>query len=275
VTGSSTTTASTTAATASTATANATATVHVHVQEGHPVSTLTATRAVASAELTMMLRNRTVALCALLVPLAFGGLLLFVNGADTAGVLAGVQVIGMVGMGVYVTVTTTLSARRQTLYLKRMRGGALSDRGILTGLVLPVVAVSVAQLAVVLGVLSTQAAPVHAWLLVVAVLIAEAMFVGLALATSAFSTSPEHAQYTTLPVFFLTLGVAIWFQVTGVDDLIALKRLLPGGGLMELIVLAWNGGDLGLLPWLLLPSLGWAVVGAAAAARFFRWEPRR
>ena len=242
------------------------------------MTSLTATTAIAAAELRMMLRNRTVALCALLVPLAFGGFLLFSSSAEApgaAGMLAGVQIIGMVGMGVYVTATTTLAARRQTLFLKRMRGGALSDRGILTGLVLPLVAVSLAQLLIVLAVLSTRAAPEHVWLLVVAVLLAEAMFVGLALATAGFSTSPEHAQYTTLPLFFVTLGVAIWFQVTGADDLAWVKRALPGGGLAELVALAWNGGDLGLLPVLLLPTLGWAVLGGVAAARFFRWEPRR
>jgi len=239
---------------------------------GRPSS---AVLAIAVAELRMIVRNRTVAACAVLVPLAFGALLLALDGAGSAGVLAGLQIIGMVGMGVYVTVTTTLAARRQTLYLKRLRGGAVSDRGVLAGLVLPVVAVSVAQLVVVLGVLGVQRAPAHAGLLVVAVLIAEAMFVGAALATAGVTTSPEHAQYTTLPFFLLALGAGIWFQLTGADDLAAVKRLLPGGGLMELVTLAWDGGDLGLLPWLLLPSVGWAVVGGVAAMRSFRWEPRR
>ena len=234
-----------------------------------------AVRAIALAELRMIVRNRTVAACAVLVPLGFGVLLLFLDGAGSAGVLAGLQIIGMVGMGVYVTVTTTLSARRQTLYLKRLRGGAVSDAGILAGVVLPVAAVSVAQLVVVLGVLALQDPPTHPLLLVVAVLAAEAMFVGLGLATAGATTSPEHAQYTTLPVFVVALGAAIWFQLTGVDELIAVKRLLPGGGLTELVALAWDGGDLGLVPWLLLPTLGWAAVGGLAARRSFRWEPRR
>lgn len=249
-----------------------TATAPPRPTTGRPVN---AVLAIGVAELRMMVRNRTVAACAVLVPLAFGALLLVLDGADSAGVLAGVQILGMVGMGVYVTVTTTLAARRQTLCLKRLRGGSVSDRGLLAGLVLPVVAVSVAQLVVVLGVLGVQSPPAHAGLLVVAVLIAEAMFVGAALATAGVTTSPEHAQYTTMPFFLLTLGVGFWFQLTGADDLVAVKRLLPGGGLMELVTLAWDGGDLGLLPWLLLPSVGWAVVGGVAAMRSFRWEPRR
>lgn len=231
--------------------------------------------AIALAELRMLVRNRTVALCALLLPLGFGALTYAFDSYGTAGMLAGVQIIGMVGLGVYVTATTTLAARRQSLYLKRLRSGSVGDAGIIAGLVLPVVAVSVAQLVIVLGVLALREPPVHPGLLIVAVLIAEAMFAGFALATAGFSTSPEHAQYTTMPLYLITLGVAIWWTVTGADDLLWLKRILPGGGLMELITLAWNGGDLSLVSVLLAPTLVWAALGALAATKAFRWEPRR
>lgn len=231
--------------------------------------------AIAVAELRMLVRNRTVALCALLLPLGFGAVTYAFDSYGTAGMLAGVQIIGMVGLGVYITATTTLAARRQSLHLKRLRSGAVGDAGIIAGLVLPVVAVSVAQLAIVLGVLSLREPPVHAALLVAAVVIAEAMFAGFALATAGFSTSPEHAQYTTMPLYLVTLGVAIWWTITGADDLLWLKRILPGGGLMELVTLAWNGGDLSLVPVLLAPTLVWAALGVVAAVTFFRWEPRR
>lgn len=231
--------------------------------------------AIAVAELRMLVRNRTVALCALLLPLGFGAVTYAFDSYGTAGMLAGVQIIGMVGLGVYITATTTLAARRQSLHLKRLRSGAVGDAGIIAGLVLPVVAVSVAQLAIVLGVLSLREPPVHAALLVAAVVIAEAMFAGFALATAGFSTSPEHAQYTTMPLYLVTLGVAIWWTITGADDLLWLKRILPGGGLMELVTLAWNGGDLSLVPVLLAPTLVWAALGVVAAVMFFRWEPRR
>jgi len=230
--------------------------------------------AIAVAELRMLVRNRTVALCALLLPLAFGALTFAVGSYGTGGMLAGVQIIGMLGLGVYVTATTTLAARRQSLHLKRLRSGSVSDAGIIGGLVLPVVAVSLAQLVIVLGVLAIEEPPVNPGLLIVAVLVAEVMFAAFALATAGFSTSPEHAQYTTMPIYLITLGVAIWWTITGADDLLWLKRILPGGGLMELIVLAWNGGDLGLLPVLLAPTLLWAAVAVAGAVRFFRWEPR-
>jgi len=231
--------------------------------------------AIGLAELRMLVRNRTVALSALLLPLAFGAMTFAFDVYGTGGMLAGVQTIGMVGLGVYVTATTTLAARRQSLHLKRLRSGSVSDAGIIGGLVLPIVAVSVAQLVIVLGVLAFREPPVHAWLLIVGVVVAEVMFAAFALATAGVSTSPEHAQYTTMPVLLITLGVAIWWSITGADDLLWIKRILPGGGLMELITVAWNGGDLGLIPVLLAPTLTWAAIAVAAAIRMFRWEPRR
>jgi len=231
--------------------------------------------AIGLAELRMLVRNRTVALSALLLPLAFGAGTFALGAYGTGGMLAGVQVIGMVGLGVYITATTTLAARRQSLHLKRLRSGAVGDVGIIAGLVLPTVVVSLAQIVIVLGVLAVREPPVNAALVIAAVVIAEIMFAGFAFATAGFSTSPEHAQYTTMPIFMVTLGVAIWWTVTGADDLLWLKRVLPGGGLMELTVLAWNGGDLSVVPVLLAPTLVWAAVAVVAGMRLFRWEPRR
>src|ERR1700722_7543168 len=116
--------------------------------------------AIAAAELRLLARNRLVAGCAILFPLAFGALLLFTrNTHQGGGSLAGMQVVVIVAMGTYITATTTLAARRQTLYLKRVRGAAISDRSIITGLVAPLIAVNVAQIAIVLGVLASTGAP--------------------------------------------------------------------------------------------------------------------
>ncbi|MEY9890478.1 ABC-2 type transport system permease protein [Catenulispora sp. MAP12-49] len=232
--------------------------------------------AIAAAEFKMLARNRVVAGGALLFPLVFGGFLYFTRDTHKAGgAVAGVQLVVMVAMGTYVTATTTLASRRQTLYLKRMRGAAVSDRAIIAGLVSPLIAVNAVQLAIVLGALASADAPANPVLLIVAVLIAEAMFTGLALATAGFSTSPEHAQYTTMPVFLTATVAAVWFEATGTDSLIAVKRALPGGALAELVATAWNGGSLAKVPLLLAPNLAWAAVGVLAARAFFRWEPRR
>ena len=232
--------------------------------------------AIAIAELKMLARNRVVAGGALLFPFAFGVFLYLTRDPHRAGgTVAGVQTVVMVAMGTYVTATTTLASRRQTLYLKRMRGAAVSDGAIIAGLVSPLIAVNLGQLAVVLGVLASADAPANPLLLIVAIVIAEAMFAGLALATAGFSTSPEHAQYTTMPVFLAATGAALWFEATGADSLIAVKRALPGGALAELVATAWNGGSLSKVPLLLMPSLGWAVLGVLAARAFFRWDPRK
>ena len=87
------------------------------------------------SELRMLVRNRLVAVCAILIPLGFGAFLIFSppgGPADQAGgTIATLQILIMVAMGVYVTGTTTLAARRQTLMLKRLRSGAASDTTII------------------------------------------------------------------------------------------------------------------------------------------------
>lgn len=232
--------------------------------------------AIALAELKMLARNRVVAGCALLFPLAFGTILYLTRDTHRAGgTVAGVQTVVMVAMGTYVAATTTLASRRQTLYLKRLRGAAVSDRAIIAGLLAPLIAVNVLQLAVVLGVLASGDAPADPLLLLLAVVVAQAVFAGLALATAGFSTSPEHAQYTTTPIFLAATAAAVWFEATGTDGLIAVKRALPGGALAELVATAWNGGSLAKVPLLLAACLAWAVIGVLAARMFFRWEPRQ
>ncbi|HTJ69444.1 MAG TPA: ABC transporter permease [Actinospica sp.] len=231
--------------------------------------------AIAIAEFRLLVRNRLVAVCAILCPVLFGAAFYLNRDPHAAGgSVAGVQVVTMAAMGTYVSATTTLASRRQTLYLKRMRGAAISDRSILTGLVIPLITVNIAQIAVALGILASQSAPANLPLVIAAIVLAEAMFTGLALATAGLTASPEQAQYTTIPIFFAALAGAILSQAPG-GDLTALKRTLPGGALTELIMTAWNGGSLSNAPLLLLPGLVWAALGVLAARTFFRWEPRR
>jgi ABC-2 type transport system permease protein len=229
------------------------------------------------AELRMLLRNRLVAACAILIPLALGVLLIFrgPEGAGAAAVIATLQIMIMIAMGVYVTATTTLAARRQTLMLKRLRSGSLSDISIVTGLLVPILLVSVVQVALVLTVLSvTAGAPANAALLILAILLAEVMFAGFALATAGVTNSPEHAQVTTLPLFFLTVGIAMWVLFTGTEELGWLKRALPGGGIAELVGASWSGVEVTQLAALVLPSVAWAVLALYFARAMFRWEPR-
>lgn len=231
---------------------------------------------IAQAEFRMMLRNRLVALLGLFTPLAFGALLLLNEPAgDDAGVIAVLQGEIMIAMGVYLTGTTTLAARRQTLFLKRLRSGAVSDAAILAGLLVPLVLVSIGQVAIVFGVLAATAGPPrHPWLIAVAVLAAELMFAGFALATASVTNSPEHAQVTTLPILAATIAAGIWVITAGTGDLVWLGPILPGGGFAEMLSLAWNGGDLGSLAGMLLPTVAWAALAVITGRRLFRWGPR-
>jgi ABC-2 type transport system permease protein len=237
--------------------------------------------AIARSELIQIFRNRLVMVTGLIIPLAVGGLFVYRHEAfaDRAslGYIAAIVLFTVMAFGLYTTAVTTLASRRQNLFLKRLRSTAASDAEIITGLVLPITVIALAQtvaILVVLGVVST--APADVPILVVAILAIAAMMVGLALATTGLTNSPEHAQVTTLPVSLVVIAVASWVGITGLDDFAALKRLLPGGSATQLVVTAWNGGVpfTDMLP-LLATTLGWAVVAFALASRYFRWEPRR
>lgn len=233
---------------------------------------------IAGAELRMLVRNRLVAACALLIPLGLGAFFIFgVPIQGPAGFTAALLLAVVAGMGVYVTATTTLAARRQTLFLKRLRSGAASDAQIIVGLVLPIVLVNVLQVGIVFTALgiTSERAPAEPWLLVATVLAVELMFAALALATAGVTNSPEHAQVTTLPVFLVAVGAPVLAVVLPRDRAGWLIDLLPAGALAELFDAAWDGGDVSRVPFLLAVTVAWTLVAALIARVMFRWEPRR
>ncbi|MCI9887969.1 ABC transporter permease [Micrococcales bacterium 31B] len=234
--------------------------------------------AIALSELSMLSRNRVVAFSALLVPHVFGAFFVYRGGtmAGGGGAVAPIQVIMMSVMGVYVTATTTLAARRKTLFLKRLRSGTASDASVMTGLVAPIIAVNVVQVVVVLACLAVAVdAPALPAAVTLGVVLTQLLFAALAFATAGVTSSPEHAQYTTLPVFLVAVGVSVWVSATGLTDYTWLKLALPGGGVGHIVSAGWSGdwgveatASVGL-------SLAWVVVAAGLAWRMFRWEPRR
>ncbi|MET8998622.1 ABC transporter permease [Amycolatopsis sp. NPDC004169] len=236
---------------------------------------------IARGELIQIFRNRLVLVTALVLPAAFSAFFiakrdLFTEGA-TLGYIATLTLFFVAGIGLYTTSVTTLAARRQNLFLKRLRSTAAGDAGILGGLLLPITVLSLLQIAVILGVLAAVAGkPANPLLLVAAVVSTVVMLLALGLATAGLTNSPEHAQVTTLPVSIGVIGVSGWVGLTGTGDLTLLKRLLPGGSATELVLNAWNGGvPLARSLALFAPTLAWVVVAVVLAARLFRWEPRR
>ena len=236
---------------------------------------------IAHSELFQIFRNRAVLITNLLMPVAVSAFFIYsrdtFEGIGSLGYIAAVLVFTVGAFSLYATVVTTLAARRQTLFLKRLRSTAAGDPAILAGVVLPVAGIAVIQVVAILTVFAAVSGqPADVALLVVAVTAAFLMLLALGLATAGVTSSPEQAQVTTLPISLGTIAVASWIGIAGTDSLPWLKRLLPGGSATELVVEAWNGGlPIGESLLLLAPTLGWVVVAVALAARMFRWEPRR
>ncbi|MFE9921649.1 ABC transporter permease [Streptomyces sp. NPDC005774] len=236
---------------------------------------------IARSEMIQIFRNRLVLVTGLVIPVVVSGYFVHqhevFSDLGSLGYIAAIVMFTVLALGLYTTAVTTLSSRRQNLFLKRLRATAASDADILAGLVLPVTVIALIQAVAILIVLGVAATgPAQIPLLAVAILATTAMLVALALATAGLTNSPEHAQVTTLPVSLSVIAVASWVGITGTEDLALLKRLLPGGAATELIVNAWNGGvpladSLPLLP----ITMAWVLVGVALAVRLFRWEPRR
>lgn len=236
---------------------------------------------IAQSELIQLFRNRAVLITSLIMPVAAS--VLFISYRDTfsqigsLGYVAAVLVFTIAAFSLYATTVTTLAARRQNLFLKRLRSTAASDATILSGLVLPVSVIAVVQVGVILVVFAgVGRAPADAVLLVAALVATFVMMLAFAIATAGVTNSPEHAQVTALPLSLGVIAVASWVGITGTDSLALLKRTLPGGSATELVVNAWNGGvPLADSMLLLAPTLVWVVVAILLATQMFRWEPRR
>jgi ABC-2 type transport system permease protein len=236
---------------------------------------------IALGELIQIFRNRSVLISSFVIPVVVSAFFIYQHETFTKiaslGYIAAIVVFTVCAFGLYAGSVTMIASRRQNLFLKRLRSTAASDANILAGLVLPVTAIALVQVAVITTVLGAVAGtPDNVGLLVAAVVATVAMMICLGLATAGLTNSPEHAQVTTLPVTLGVIAVASWVGIAGTEELTLLKRLLPGGSATELVVNAWNGGVAVTDSLLLLaPTLAWVVVAVTLAARLFRWEPRR
>lgn len=234
---------------------------------------------IAIMEFRTILRNRLVAACAIIIPLGVGTLIVLTQERlPLPASAAGLVVIFMQAMGIYVASTTALAGRRQTLYLKRLRTTRASGTAILAGLLAPVILLSLAQIAAILiAFIVTGESPGQPWTLAIGVVASTVLFLALAIATAAGTTSPEHAQITTLPLFMVACGAALWITFTGLSELEALKLALPGGAAFELVATGWSSAapDLSRAALLFGINAAWVAVAIGIARIAFRWEPRK
>jgi ABC-type multidrug transport system permease subunit len=248
--------------------------------------------ALAAAETRLLLRNRTAVVNSVLMPLLLVASVRLM-GLDTAvGPRLLVVSIGTTLLFLtYYNLVTTFVARREDLVLQRMRTGELTEPEILLGTAVPTLLVTVVQVALTasgLAVLGEWAAPVDVVLPLLALLGGAALMVVLAAGSTSFTRTAESAQITTLPlVLVATVASGLFVPMTAFPEAVAhALRFLPLNPVVELTQLGllgrtWDGRAVDLAgAWTsalqpLAVLAAWVVVAGLAAARVFRWAPRR
>lgn len=247
-----------------------------------PTSPVQKYLALAGAEVRLVMRNRTMAVSTLLVPVALGVFWAFSfgGGPDVWPMVVALQAAVTLGMGLYLTATQTVVARRHTRVLTRMRTSGISDPGLLAATLTPAIAIALIQIVIfaVIDLVMGVVAPVNPLALVAAIVAGTALMVTAALATSVFTPSPERAQITTLPLVFVMLGGAIAMAVIPAQGWLQALLLVPGAGVGTLVRLAF-GGEIGMgaVTGTIVATvalLAWAGIFARVAQQKFRWDPR-
>lgn len=246
---------------------------------------MNATIALARAELTMLARNRTAAVNAVLIPLGMGiGWVLSDPPAGFAAWGAILQVLLLAGMTIITTSTATLVARRQQQVLQRWRSSGASISAILAGTLSPMYLLLVAQATLLFSAtaFATGSSPSQPILLGLGVLLGGALAVALACATASLTRSVDASTMTSFPAAAALMGGGLWVMTVATGESSWWMLATGGGAVAELIRIGWDGppgggglGDHFVAVW---PSLVAVIVLTLAAtmvaSRIFRWGPR-
>ncbi|MFF4256512.1 ABC transporter permease [Streptomyces sp. NPDC001663] len=246
-------------------------------------------RALARAELTLLGRNRSAVVTALLVPLSVPfSVRPAVDQMDLKGeglTIGAVMLTAAIGFSllfsVYTALVSAFVARREELVLKRLRTGELGDVEILTGTALAAACVGLAQSLVLAAgcvLILDAGAPKAPYLTVLGLLSGLVLCAALAALTASFTRTVESAQVTALPLVLVSMmgsGIALPPEVLP-DRVASVCELLPLSPAIRLV----RGGFTGQLSGYealgaVATSLAWTVLAVFAVRRWFRWEPRR
>ncbi|MER5973356.1 ABC transporter permease [Streptomyces sp. NPDC002055] len=244
--------------------------------------------ALGRAELTLLFRNRTNLFTVVFMPgmltLAFQPTLKTFGqsaAADAMGPSLMAMSFGIVlVMALYSALPGVYAARREELFLKRMRTGEVSDLVILAGSALPMVLMALAQcvaLAVGISVVADVPAPEAPHLAVLGVLLGVVMMAALAALTSTLARTAESAQVVVLPgMIVLLAGSGLFLPLDALPGALEeICRFLPLTPVADLIRAGWSGEATGAgIARQALTALTWTGAGVLALRRYFRWEPR-
>jgi len=185
----------------------------------------------------------------------------------------------------YITTTSSVTARRDMQLFKRLRTSELSPAQMLTALLIPLTALGVLQVLVIVTgfVLLGAPVPTEAPLLVIGILFTALLAVVAGIATGMIASDGEKVQFAVLPLVLLAAGAAN-LVITPIPDPFRLAVLFApfatgadliargSGAPAELLYAPSIPVPMALLDLALL-SL-WAAIFALVARANWRWEPR-
>ena len=230
----------------------------------------------ASMEARLMLRNGEQLLIAVVVPVIVlvGG----VRGAEKVNLSYGVNTFapGVLALAVMSTAFTSLAIatgfERRYGVIKRLGTSPLSRTGLLCGKALALFAVEVIQIAVISGVGLALGWDPHADVIaaLVTIILGTAAFAALGLLLAGSLRAEATLAAANLVYLLLLAGGAVVLPTSAYGTFGNVVAFLPSGALGEAMraalsdaAFAWR--DLAVLA-------AWAVVGAVATARTFKWE---
>jgi ABC-2 type transport system permease protein len=243
-------------------------------------------------QLRAYLRNRRARMFTLVIPLILLALLAGVfHGGETtvSGVKIDYRQFFVPSVIVFSLTLTTLAMlvasvvqQRELGILKRRRATPMPAWALIVSQSLTVVLMAIGTVALLL-VVGAVAFGVHfpargVPALVLGVIVGAAAFCGLGYALSTFADSADSAQpmiqLITFPLFFIS---GIWIPLSELPSALqAIAKVFPVEHVADLVHRAYVGVvPVGPVLLDVAVLLGWAVLGAAVAARRFVWLPPR
>lgn len=260
---------------------------------------------IARAEVLLFVRNPTILMTALLLPVVMVAVLApslgaAMEGASFSSFIVQTLAVWALLLIVYVNLTTIFVSRREDGVFQRMSTGEASPWEGMIAASVPSVVVTLVQVALgVAGamVFADGAVVVNPMLIIVAILGASVFLGGVSAWTSRYTSTVEGAQFSTMPVLMVLLFTSGSLIPVGVfpEALARLSEWTPFYAVNELIGIGMTGvgsaaiGAVGATAQVtgsfvdswsvalepLVVLVVWAAIGVEIARRTMRFAPRR